>query len=378
MLLSVTWEPRDRAAPRRSRRQLPRQPRLDRGQELLRRHVRGAVRAPARQREVLGHDPVVLHGLQRGHLERVREAHHVGRGVELATLGEPTGPRKDRRDGVGGRLFALLVLAEVPGNGPVRGLALERLAVGRDQHRRHQPQRPETLRDDVALYVAVVVFQRQHKPAARLDHLGDHVVNQAVFVRDARGREARRVLAVVHLLEDVFESAVVRLENRVLGGQVQWQPLGQRHGERRVREPADRGVCVVHRERHARALEIVHLDGLRGRAVAGPENQLQRTGAGHGHVRRLVLVAVRVAADDDGLLPPGYEARDPRNYDGLAEHGAAEDVADGAVGGAPHVVEIELRDAGLVGRDGGALDAHAVLFDGERGVAGDLVAGAVT
>jgi hypothetical protein len=52
--------------------------------------------------------------------------------------------------------------------------------------------------------------------------------------------------------------------------------------------------------------------------------------------------------------------------DRLAEDDAAEDVADRAVGRLPHLLEAELLDARLVGRDGGALDADAVTLGSPR------------
>ena len=90
-----------------------------------------------------------------------------------------------------------------------------------------------------------------------------------------------------------------------------------------------------------------------------------------------VLVAERVAADDDRLVPAGHEARDVGDDDRLAEDDAAEDVADRAVRALPHLLEAELLDARLVGRDRGALDADAVLLDGVGRVDRDLVVGRV-
>jgi hypothetical protein len=99
--------------------------------------------------------------------------------------------------------------------------------------------------------------------------------------------------------------------------------------------------------------------------------------AGHDEVGGAVLVAVGVAADDDGLGPARHEPRDAGDHDRLAEDHAAEDVADGAVGRPPHLLEPELRDPVLVGGDSGAFHTHAVLLDGVRGVDGDLVVGGV-
>jgi len=58
--------------------------------------------------------------------------------------------------------------------------------------------------------------------------------------------------------------------------------------------------------------------------------------------KKKYLVTVGVAADDDGLLPAGDNARDVLDDDGLAEDGTAEDVPDGSVGAGPHLLEVEL------------------------------------
>jgi len=84
-----------------------------------------------------------------------------------------------------------------------------------------------------------------------------------------------------------------------------------------------------------------------------------------------------VAADADGLCPVGDEARDVVDDDGLAEYGAADDVADGAVGRFVHFFESEFFDARFVGGDGCAFDADSVLVDGVGSVDGDLVVGFV-
>ena len=90
-----------------------------------------------------------------------------------------------------------------------------------------------------------------------------------------------------------------------------------------------------------------------------------------------VLVAEGVTADDDRLGPARHQPRHVLADDGLAEHDAAEDVADGAVRRLPHLLEAEFLHPGFVRGDGGAFDADAVLLDGFGGVDGDLVVGLV-
>ena len=78
-----------------------------------------------------------------------------------------------------------------------------------------------------------------------------------------------------------------------------------------------------------------------------------------------------------GCVQPGTRRGTFLQMIGSREDHAAEDVADRAVGRAPHLLEAELLDALLVGRDRGALDADAVLLDGVRRVDRHLVVGGV-
>ena len=103
----------------------------------------------------------------------------------------------------------------------------------------------------------------------------------------------------------------------------------------------------------------------------------QRARAGHDEVGGAVLVAERVAADDDRLRPARHEPRHVGDHDRLAEDDATEDVADRPVGRAVHLLEPELLDARLVGCDRRALHADPVLLDRVRGVDRDLVVGRV-
>ena len=205
---------------------------------------------------------------------------------------------------------------------------------------------------------------------------GHHVVDQAVLVGDLLGGELVLELGVEDLLEQLHEAAVVLLQDGVLGGQVERIAAVQRVVHGGARELDDGVVEIVHGHGDAAARRLEHfpLDHL---AVVAGELDGDGALAGELEVGGAVLVAVGVAADDDGLRPAGHQARHVLADDGLAEDHAAQDVADGAVGRAPHLLEAELFDAALVGGDGGALDGHAVLLGGVGGVDGDLVVGGV-
>ncbi len=97
----------------------------------------------------------------------------------------------------------------------------------------------------------------------------------------------------------------------------------------------------------------------------------------HPEVRRAVLVAEGVAADNDRIRPARDQPRHVRNDDRLAEDAAAKDVADRPIGRFPHLLEVEFRDARFVRRDRRAFDPDALLFDRIGGVDGDLVIGRV-
>jgi hypothetical protein len=188
--------------------------------------------------------------------------------------------------------------------------------------------------------------------------------------------ELRLELGVEDLLEDVLEAAVIGLEDGVLGREVDRVVAQQAVVERGAREVADRLVEIV----HAMATPAPGASNTScsiDLAVLADELDRQLALAGELEVGGAVLVAEGVAADDDRLGPARHEARHVLADDRLAEDGAAEDVADRAVGRLPHLLELEFLDACLVRRDGGALDADAMLLDGVGRVDRHLVVGGV-
>src|SRR5690606_23458927 len=171
------------------------------------------------QCEILGHvtcfdraDANIFKGL--GELSQLFIA------VELGTMGKATGPCEDRSDGVGGGLFAALVLAVVTGHCAVCRFSFNSLAIRRHQNGSHQAERTVSLSNRVGLDVAVVVLTCPDVAAGPLEAGSHHVVDQAMFVGDVCFLELVGELSFVDLLEDVLEAAVIDLENRILRGKV--------------------------------------------------------------------------------------------------------------------------------------------------------------
>lgn len=127
-------------------------------QVLVGRDVVGALVLAAGQGQILGHDAILIDGVDASLLEALGKGHKLGRVVELATLNETAGPGEDGGNGVGRGLLALLVLTIVAGNGAVGGLGLERLAVGGDEDRGHEAEGTEALSHNVRLDITVVIW----------------------------------------------------------------------------------------------------------------------------------------------------------------------------------------------------------------------------
>ena len=136
-------------------------------------------------------------------------------------------------------------------------------------------------------------------------------------------------------------------------------------------------VGVVHGEHDTRALKLedFHVFGLA--AIF--------RGEGHGEgacllgdeVGGAVLVTEGVSSNHDWRGPSGHTSWDVADDDGLTEDGAAENVADGAVGGLPHLLKVELGDTLLIGSNRSALDADLAGFDGVSAVKSDLIVGGI-
>ena len=183
-------------------------------------------------------------------------------------------------------------------------------------------------------------------------------------------------LGVEDLLEDVLEAAVIGLEDGVLGREIDRVLAAQAVVERGAGEVADRVVEVVHRHGDAGARELEHFL-LDHRAVLAVELDGQLALAGHLEVGGAVLVAEGVAADDDRLRPAGTRRGTFLQMIGSRKMTPPRMLRIVPLGDFHISLRLELLHARLVGRDGGALDADAVLLDGLGGIDRDLVVGGV-
>lgn len=157
-----------------------------------------------------------------------------------------------------------------------------------------------------------------------------------MLVPDLLGLELRLVGGVVELLEDILETAIVLLEDGVLGAHVERELLVNGKLERSVGETSDGLVGVVlSLGNTTTVLELVDLN-LLGLTTLGGEDHGELSGAGEDGILGTVLVTEGVAADDDGLLPARDEAGNAGDDNRLTEDGTAKGVSDGSVGGQPH------------------------------------------
>ena len=222
------------------------------------------------------------------------------------------------------------MLTVVPGHGAVRRFGEHGFAVRRHQDARHQPERAETLRHGIRLHVAIVVLAGPHITSGPFQRRRHHVVDQPVLVGETAALELLAELGLIHFGEDVLEAAVIGLEDGVLGGEINGIVAHQPVIQAGAREIPDRLIDVVHCQRHAWTLELMHLM-LDAGAVLADEADGELALAWYAEVGGAVDVAVGMAPDDDRLGPARNKARHVLADDRLAEDHPAENVADGAV-----------------------------------------------
>jgi hypothetical protein len=199
-----------------------------------------------------------------------------------------------------------------------------------------------------------------------------------VLVPDLQLLKLFFVGAFVDFFKNIFEAAIVLLEDGVFGAQVQGIFASDSILERRVGEFVDGIVGVVHAEHDTGALKLVHFHLGGGRAVTGGEGHVESAGDFGAEVCGAILVTKGVSADDDGLSPSGNAARDVLDDDGFAENDTTTDVADGSIGRLPHLLEVELLNTCLIWGDGCTFNSDFASLDGVCAVNSDLIVSRIT
>ena len=166
--------------------------------------------------------------------------------IQLSAKGETPGPGKNGSDGVGGSGLTGLVVTIMAGNCAVRRFRLHDLTVGCYEDGGHESEGTKSLGDGVALHVAIVVLAGPDKIAIPLEGAGNHIIDQTVFVDDTGFLVSLFEFILIDILEDVFKSSVVFLEDGVLRRKVERPFFAERHIEAAPGKALYRLVGVIH------------------------------------------------------------------------------------------------------------------------------------
>jgi len=179
------------------------------------------------------------------------------------------------------------------------------------------------------------------------------------------------------LFEDVFESAIVLFEDGVFSGEIEGVFTKKSELEAGMSEFGDRFIGVVHTEADAASWEVENIHNSLFSPILWSEHNLKLPRSINHEISTSILIPKRVSPNNNGLTPSRDESRDILNHDRFSEDSSSEIISNRAIGGFPHLFELEFFDSDLVGGDRGAFDADFAFFDGFGGIEGDLVVGLV-
>ena len=140
--------------------------------------------------------------------------------IQAATEFQTTGPCEDGGNGVGRGRLTSLVIAVVAGYSTVGSFCFHGFTIRCNQGRGHEAQGAKTLCNGIGLYIAIVVLTGPYKVTVPFQGAGHHVIDQAVLIYDTCSLELRLELILINVFEDIFETAIVFLEDGVLGAEV--------------------------------------------------------------------------------------------------------------------------------------------------------------
>ena len=82
----------------------------------------------------------------------------------------------------------------------------------------HETEGTVALSYNIALNVSVIILASPNNSTVSLHYLSNHIVDKSVLVVNTLGIELGFPFLNIHLLEDIFEKAIVLLKDGVLGG----------------------------------------------------------------------------------------------------------------------------------------------------------------
>ena len=230
----------------------------------------------------------------------------------------------------------------------------------------------------VTLDITIIVLTGPDKPSLGLDHISHHIINQPVFIPDFLGLKLCLIGLLIDLFKDVLEPAVILLQDSVLGGHIKWVFPFKGELERAVSEVLNALIDVVHA--HSDTTLTLKFEDLHALlfALSVLKHDFECTRSVYHEVCCFVLIAECVSADHNRLLPAWDQPWDVLDDNWFSEHCSVENVSDCAIGGFPHLLEVEFLDSGFIGSDGGALNSDFAFLNGVGSVNGDLIVGGIS
>lgn len=155
----------------------------------------------------------------------------------------------------------------------------------------------------VALHITVVILAGPDVTAFALHHIGNHIVDQTVFVPESAFLEFSTIMFFVDLLKEVLEATIVFLHDSILGGHVNRVITVQTVLETLMGELGNRRVQVVHGHTDTRGWEVEYI--ISGGRLAGGrgEDDLEFSRFSGQEICGTILITESMTADHDWFLP---------------------------------------------------------------------------
>jgi hypothetical protein len=161
------------------------------------------------------------------------------------------------------------------------------------------------LSQTIGLNIPVIIFAGPNESTFTLNHIGDHIVDESVFVPDLLGFEIFFVLFVVDIFENILESAVIFLEDSILGAQIKRVFSLKSELETAVGKFSDAFIGVVHTETDTPTVVFKNLHCFLFTSVFRGEDDLEGSWSIDNEISATILVTESVSADNDRLCPAG-------------------------------------------------------------------------